>query len=325
MIKNESSSTALLIAQSTYFLSLDPQLGRFVPPLSANTSRWFVEDHVRRAGLFRHMCRRQPLRYLLALLERLTLPGIQLHYALRKRAIEDVVRESIAEGFTQIVVLGAGFDPLALRMSVEFPDATCVELDHPATQRLKKQSLMSRGRGEKVRFVGIDFSTESLDLLTASGLAVEAEPTLFIAEGLFMYMDEARVKATLSSMTKKFPTVRCVFTFMELDRDGRPRFHNSSRAVDAWLRLKSEPFLWGSSRNALSDSLVECGFQLDELISHDELHARFLSGNGFKQVPLAEGECICVSNKVLDSRRRNGRSGTSKRRRGDLTKWGANR
>ncbi len=293
---NESSSTALLIAQSTYFLSLDPELGRFVPPLSANASRWFVEDHMRRAGLFRRMCRRKPLRYLLTLLESLTLPGIQLHYALRKHAIDDIVRESIAEGFSQIVVLGAGFDTLALRTSVEFPDVKCIELDHPATQRLKKQSLRSRDRGKDVRFVGVDLSTESLDVLTASGLTVEDEPTLFVAEGLFMYMDETRVKAILGSMTEKFPTVRCVFTFMELDRDGRMRFHNSSRAVDAWLRLKKEPFLWGSSRHALMESLAECGFHLDELISHDELHARFLAGNGLGQVPLAQGECICVSN-----------------------------
>ena len=298
MRKNESSSTALLIAQSTYFLSLDPRLGRFVPSLSANASRWFVEDHTRRPGLFRSLCRRQPLRYLLTLLERLTLPGIQLHYALRKRAIDDVVRESIAAGFTQIVVLGAGFDTLALRMSVEFPDVKCIELDHPATQRLKMQSLTTRGRGEKVRFVAVDLSTQSLDVLTASGLAVEAEPTLFIAEGLFMYMDEARVKAILGSMTEKFPTVRCVFTCMELDRDGQLRFHNSSKAVDAWLRLKNEPFLWGSSRDALSQSLAECGFQVDELISHDELHERFLCGNGLRHVRLAQGEYICVSNKV---------------------------
>ena len=303
MTGNTPSSTALRIARSTYFLSLDPQLGRFVPSLSANASRWFVEDHVLWPDLFRRMCRRKPLRSLLTLLERLTLPGIGLHYALRKHTIENIVRKSIADSFTQIVVLGAGFDALALRMSVEFPDVKCIELDHPATQRLKTQSLRSRGRGENVSFVGANLRTESLDVLTASGVAVEHEPTLFIAEGLFMYMEEARVKSILRSMNEKFPKVRCVFTFMELDRDGRLRFHNSGSAVEAWLRLKNEPFRWGSSRDALSAFLAECGFQLDELISHDELHARFLSGNGFKHVPLAQGECICMSNKLAAPRK----------------------
>ena len=43
-------------------------------------------------------------RVLLQLMERSLLPGISLHYVMRKRFIEDCVRQSIDEGVRQIVV-----------------------------------------------------------------------------------------------------------------------------------------------------------------------------------------------------------------------------
>jgi len=66
--------------------------------------------------------------------ERLTIQGLALHQALRKLHIERAVRESLAEGFRQVVILGGGLDTLALRLHNEFPDVNFLEIDHPATR-----------------------------------------------------------------------------------------------------------------------------------------------------------------------------------------------
>ena len=58
-------------------------------------------------------------------MERATHPGIVRHWMLRKKWIELRVRAAIADGADQVVVLGAGFDTLGVRMAVERPDYSC--------------------------------------------------------------------------------------------------------------------------------------------------------------------------------------------------------
>ena len=77
--------------------------------------------------------------------ESLTHPGILAHYWHRKRWIESRCRVAIKEGVTHVVVIGAGFDTLALRLAGEFPDVRWIELDHPATQGAKQRGLNRGG------------------------------------------------------------------------------------------------------------------------------------------------------------------------------------
>src|SRR3954463_10787428 len=54
-------------------------------------------------------------------IERATVPGLCLHFMLRKRWIEHAVRSALARGARRVVVIGAGYDTLALRLAREFP------------------------------------------------------------------------------------------------------------------------------------------------------------------------------------------------------------
>src|ERR1043166_1751411 len=141
MKPDRPSATALLIARSTIFLSADSCWGRLVPPLAVEARRWFVEAGERRRRLFLGVVEKKWFRSLVAIAERLTVPGIILHYAVRKRCLEDITRRSLAEDFHQTIILGAGFDTLALRLHKDFPKALCIEIDHPATQKAKRRVL----------------------------------------------------------------------------------------------------------------------------------------------------------------------------------------
>ena len=77
---------------------------------------------------------------------------------MRKRWIESRVRAAIADGASQLVVLGAGFDTLGVRLAVERPDFRVVEIDHPATLAVKRSVVEMRlGCGGPV-MVESDFS-----------------------------------------------------------------------------------------------------------------------------------------------------------------------
>jgi methyltransferase (TIGR00027 family) len=112
-----------------------------------------------------------------------------LHYIVRKRYLEDVARECLAEGIRQVVVLGAGFDTLAWRLHHEYSEVCFIELDHPATQQAKKQILQKHGYiPQNLRLLPLDLAQTSLqDSLLACPHYNPALPSLFIAEGLLMY------------------------------------------------------------------------------------------------------------------------------------------
>src|SRR4051794_31802357 len=74
-------------------------------------------------------------------IERATVPGLCLHFMLRKRWIEHAVRSALARGARRVVVIGAGYDTLALRLAREFPALRFTEVDHPATQAVKRAAL----------------------------------------------------------------------------------------------------------------------------------------------------------------------------------------
>src|SRR5579864_8792500 len=60
-------------------------------------------------------------------------PGAQEMLALRARLVDDLTVEMTAE-LEQIVILGAGFDTMALRIKDALQTVTVFEVDHPATQ-----------------------------------------------------------------------------------------------------------------------------------------------------------------------------------------------
>jgi hypothetical protein len=107
-----------------------------------------------------------------------------------------------------------------------------------------------------------------------------------------MYLTADEVAAIFRFMSGGGESKRRVaFTFMEPDSSGRPAFHNSSRAVDFWLRLRGEPFRWGIHRDDLPVFLESVGFSLSEIAIPQIFRARY----SIQEAPLAEGEYICVA------------------------------
>lgn len=298
MKENRPSATAYLIARSTLFLSRDPLLGRLVPERSAELCERFVDTRPRFARFFDAAINSRPLRPLAAALERATVPGIKLHYALRKRYLEQIARAALREGLRQVVVIGAGFDTLALRLHEACSETRFFEIDHPATQRVKKHVVEKhRSPNANLQFISLDLACGSLEesLLSCADYYADAD-TLFVAEGLLMYLAPAEIDLILqfirshSGSRSKF-----AFTFMETQSDGRIGFRQSSRAVDAWLRLRGESFKWGSARTRIGDFLAARGFAASDIITSETLRKKYLTAENLRRLKLADGECICVA------------------------------
>jgi methyltransferase (TIGR00027 family) len=132
------------------------------------------------------------------------LRGSIRHMAFRTRAIDDVIAAGMAAGRRQVVVLGAGLDARAWRLPV-LRDAIVFEVDHPASQAHKRARIAAMPSGaplcaRDVRFVGVDFERDSLIERLAAAGHDRAQPTVFLCEGVIMYLTAEAVDATLRAL-----------------------------------------------------------------------------------------------------------------------------
>ena len=120
----------------------------------------------------------------------------------RERYIDDFLRARLREGLDQVVILGAGFDTRAYRIA-GIEKTRVFEVDHPATQAVKlKRLTKALGRlPAHVTFVALDFNTQKLEeRLNVAGYRDKAK-TLFIWQGVIMYLTPEAVDRTLAFIT----------------------------------------------------------------------------------------------------------------------------
>jgi methyltransferase (TIGR00027 family) len=288
---DQASRTALLIAASLVLLHRDPKYSELVSRTSADLCAQMLDAHSAQTRLFLKIVRQDWFRSMAKLIERLTVPGILLHYVLRKKCIAELVRSALINGATQVVIIGAGFDPLGFELHQEFPSARFWEIDHPATQRHKVRALPKVG-AEQFHFVAVDLNAGPLDKETLIKNSFDpTDRTFWIAEGLLMYLPPDIVLLLMStSKTLGTSGSQFAFTFMEKQSDGRIRFDSQSKLVDWWLRGRGEPFLWGATRSEL-DELVR-PWRVTRCFDHNDLREL---RSGLAGAPIAKGEVICLA------------------------------
>jgi len=91
------------------------------------------------------------------------MPGQYEAFAQRKAYCENQVREGIAAGATQILVLGAGYETLGWRLAPEFPGVRFVEIDHPATGRVEAKGIDNLGPRDNLPLIQEDLGERRLE------------------------------------------------------------------------------------------------------------------------------------------------------------------
>ncbi len=300
MRKDKPSETALLILRSTLLLGRDPRLSGLVPPAAVEACRRFLEeiDPAWLAAWRWQTAGWRPMRAVAFFLERFVIPGISLHYGVRKRFLEEAARQALGAGASQLVVLGAGLDTLALRLHREYPQVLFIESDHPATQAVKRRALARWGELDpNLVLVTLDLArTGPQEVLTALPQYQEEADTFFLAEGLTMYLQPGEMDALFAfARDHAGPGSRFAFTFMEPQADGKINFPEASPFVRRWLERVGEPFTWGIRRQELPAWLAARGFELMDLAGAEELRQRYLAPAGLADRKLAVGEYVALA------------------------------
>jgi methyltransferase (TIGR00027 family) len=120
-------------------------------------------------------------------------------FVLRSRYTEDSLAEAVAGGISQYVLLGAGMDTFAYRQPSWAANLRIFEVDHPESQKVKRDHLAKRGISipANLEFVPIDFEETSLaEGLAASSLDLHSS-AFFSWLGVTQYLTNEAVDSTL--------------------------------------------------------------------------------------------------------------------------------
>jgi methyltransferase (TIGR00027 family) len=288
---DQASRTALLIAASLVLLHRDPKYSSLVSRTSADLCAQMLETYSSEARLFLRIVRQAWFRPIAKFIDQITIPGILLHYVLRKKCIAGLLRSALINGATQVVIIGAGFDPLSFELHEDFPSVRFWEIDHPATQRQKLRAF-SKIDVERLHFIAADLNAATLDRNALLKTSFDpAQRTFWIAEGLLMYLSRDNVSSLMRKLENlSGPGSQFAFTFMEKQGDGRIHFYSQSKLVDWWLRRRGEPFLWGTTRSNIVDLVRP--WRVIRFFDHDDLRQ---IAPGLTDQCIAKGEVICLA------------------------------
>ena len=218
------------------------------------------------------------------------------------RLIDDWLRDSVRGGVRQVVLLGAGYDCRASRLP-ELAECRVVEIDHPATQTIKMESLKAfpGTPPDNVTYLAVDLTTQNLEDVWATVELDRSAPVFVLWEGVTHYLGETAVDSVLRALARLCaPDSLLAFTYLHQGLlDGSLYFARAQIAKDR-VALGGEPWIWGMNPARLPAYLSKRGFQLQKDLGADEYRqmywgsiARQLQGFGFYHVALARvaGRC----------------------------------
>jgi methyltransferase (TIGR00027 family) len=118
----------------------------------------------------------------------------------RARFVEDLVKERVAQGVRQYVILGAGLDTFAQREPRLASGIVVFEVDRPGPQEWKRRRLIETRLGIPpfLRLVPVDFEAggDFWAQLVAAGFD-RRQPAVVASTGVSMYLTRDAVEATL--------------------------------------------------------------------------------------------------------------------------------
>jgi methyltransferase (TIGR00027 family) len=208
-------------------------------------------------------------------------PGPRPSAIIRTRVIDDALVDFVKRHKgSQVVILGAGFDTRAYRLSA-LALAHVFELDHPATQRAKREVIdRLRLSRDHVVHAPINFEHDDLyDVLTSAGIDPDS-PTVFVWEGVTNYLSARAVDDTLATIRRIScnPTAALIITYVDIRALDEPSPFPEARRWTKAVRDAGEPWTFGLHPGSVLGWFRERGYEVRRDISTKDAGLQLFAG-----------------------------------------------
>ena len=204
-------------------------------------------------------------------------PGFGNSVRARVRFFDDFVKTAVDEGLEQLVVLGAGYDTRAYRIKGLEGKVEVFEVDRPETQELKIKKIKEifGSLPDHVIYVQVDFDIETLGQKLIDSGYDRSLKSLFIMEGLVMYISPKAVDDTLAFIVENSGIGSSVLFdyFPESVVEGTCEVGRNMRD---FAQKAGEPFQFGIKEGTIETFLEKRGFsRIKNVTSEDYKKAYF--------------------------------------------------
>jgi methyltransferase (TIGR00027 family) len=201
--------------------------------------------------------------------------ALRAHVITRSRWAEDRLAEAAGRGIGQLLVLGAGLDSFAYRQPEWARGLRIFEVDHPDSQRVKRERLAAGGVAlpGNLEFVPIDFEqTRLAEGLARSGFDAK-RPAFVSCLGVFVYLTTEAVDEVFSYVASLPRGSEIVFTFSSSAAEkGEPS------PLAAMAAKVGEPWLSHLFEEELFPKLTKMGFSRIDVLQAAEAEVRYFRG-----------------------------------------------
>jgi methyltransferase (TIGR00027 family) len=192
--------------------------------------------------------------------------------AARTRFFDERVLAAISAEIPQVVIVGAGYDDRALRF--RSPGVRFFELDHPGTQADKAARLRAmRADASSVgpTLAAADFRHDDVAAVLKNCGHDAGLPTLFVCEGLLVYLDQAACVRLLASLRERAAAQSQLAASLSVHRDGLDSDRVAALANARRPAAGAEPWLTILPAAAHLDLVRQAGWRPAESVDAAEL------------------------------------------------------
>ena len=199
MKQGRISQTALKVALGLVTLNVKDDWAERLPDgLADVTERLLLESGSPGYGPRLMRASKKPWMIRVYQIQDLMMPGQWEGFGHRKIFMQQQVEAAIAEGARQVLVVGAGFDTLCLRLAPRYGDVRFFEVDHPATSTAKANGVAKEGQPPNMIHIAADLGEQPLSKVLAQDARWQAtERSVIVAEGLLQYLTDDEVRGLL--------------------------------------------------------------------------------------------------------------------------------
>jgi methyltransferase (TIGR00027 family) len=227
--------------------------------------------------------------------------GMYEYVIARTKFIDSEFGKALQDGVEQAVIFGAGFDSRAIRFRHRSKSAVIFELDAPVTQTAKIMRYKEKGIAtpENLVFIPVDFERESIsDRLVESGFKRDRK-SLFLLEGLTMYLQPGSVDNTFK-IIREFAGTGSVLLFDHIYASivRGENLYEGERQLTLSVSKRNERFCFGIEKGSIKEFLSGYGFEALQVMDSNALENMFFKDKDGKILARVNGtHCIITAQK----------------------------
>ena len=204
--------------------------------------------------------------------------GIYEYVIARTKYIDNIFKEAVENGIEQILIFGAGFDSRAIRFAEKNVNTKIFELDSLHTQTVKIEQFRKKDISipKNTIFIPMNFHVDSVSEKLALNGFKRNKATLFIMEGILMYLNKEVVDKLFKLIYKLAVTEsRVIFDYIHASVLRRENIYYGEKDIYKKVNSLREPWLSGIEKGEMKAFLKNYNFNLIQNLNSEDLEKMF--------------------------------------------------